>query len=158
MQLLKDIAKQHSSKTIPVSHRPNWNDVRIVRAILSLLEAALRDERTTHVLLCTESCVPVATLQETARSVLLDEVCPWEEANGGGDRAGMGKGAGNGSGKGRRIDWDRSYVDCYGRDSSRCTRFDERETNLHRYFLLFCLRSDFAGNCFRRQLLGYPQR
>ncbi|KAL9178337.1 hypothetical protein ACHAXT_001765 [Thalassiosira profunda] len=113
------------SKTIPVSHRPNWNDVRIVRAILSLLEAALRDERTTHVLLCTESCVPVATLRETARSVLLDEVCPWEEANGGGDRAGMGKGAGNGRGKGRRIDWDRSYVDCYGRDSGRCTRFDE---------------------------------
>ena len=134
------VAKQPSSKTIPVSHRPNWNDVRIVRAILSLLEAALRDERTTHVLLCTESCVPVATLRETARSVLLDEVCPWEEANGGGDRAGMGKGAVNGSGKGRRIDWDRSFVDCYGRDSGRCTRFDERETNLHRcHFLLFCL-------------------
>jgi hypothetical protein len=53
-----------------ITHRPDWNDVRVVRAILSLLNAALRDDKTTHVLLCTESCVPVATLVETARCVL----------------------------------------------------------------------------------------
>ena len=69
----------HRSKTLPITHRPNWNDVRIVRAILSLLEAALSDDKTTHILLCTESCIPVATLVETAGGVLLDEVCMWEE-------------------------------------------------------------------------------
>lgn len=111
---------------LPVSHRPNWNDVRIVRAVLSLLEAALRDGRTTHVLLCTESCVPVATLKETARSVLLDEACHWREGREGTEMGGRGAGKPSGDRR-RRLDWDRSYVDCYGRDSGRCTRFDERE-------------------------------
>ncbi|KAL7529128.1 hypothetical protein ACHAXR_002806 [Thalassiosira sp. AJA248-18] len=115
------------SKTLPISHRPNWNDVRIVRAIISLLEAALRDELTTHILLCTESCIPVATLAETARSVLLDEFCPWDEMKDG--HVGEMK---QGSQQRRmcnqrRVDWNRSYVDCYDRNSSRCTRFDERE-------------------------------
>jgi hypothetical protein len=122
--------------------------VRVVRAILSLLDAALRDDRTTHVLLCTESCVPVATLGETARCVLLDDICPWEEEEAvgapptrDGDGRVGGAGAGGGVGSGRRTsrrgddrgrrrsdpDWDRSYVDYYGRDSGRCSRFDERE-------------------------------
>ena len=126
----------------------------MVRAILSLLDAALRDDKTTHVLLCTESCVPVATLVETARCVLLDDICPWEEEEGVGavgappptrddDGRVGGAGAGGSVGSGRRTsrrgddggrrrrrsdpDWDRSYVDYYGRDSGRCSRFDERE-------------------------------
>ncbi len=119
---------------LPVSHRPNWNDVRIVRAILSLLETALRDKRTTHVLLCTESCVPVATLKETAWSVLLNEVCPWE-VEGGGDghhfRECPTKHAqssrGSNSSSQRRVYWNQSYVNCYDRNSRRCTRFDERK-------------------------------
>ena len=124
------------SKTIPITHRPNWNDVRIIRAILSLIEAALKkNEQTTHILLCTESCIPVATLKEVARSVLLDEVCPWEEkAEEGeldiGDKIGE-----LNSHWQREVDWNRSYVDCYGRSSSRCTRFDERESSWNRLIL-----------------------
>lgn len=103
--------------------------MRIVRAILSLLETALRDGRTTHVLLCTESCVPVATLVETARSVLLDEVCRWEEEEKSPPpRDGGPTTARRADDDGRRgLDWDRSYVDYYGRNSDRCSRFDERE-------------------------------
>ena len=110
--------------------------MRIVRAILSLLEAAVRDARTTHVLLCTESCVPVATLRDTARSVLLDEVRPWEEDRGEEEDGRRVVDDGRTTpphphGEARRVpcrlDWDRSYVNCYGRNSSRCTRFDERE-------------------------------
>jgi hypothetical protein len=56
------------SKTLSITHRPNWNDVRIVRALLSLLQTALHNERTTHF-----------SLKETVRSILLDEVYPWEE-------------------------------------------------------------------------------
>ncbi len=117
------------SKLIPISHRPNWNDVRIVRAILSLLENALRNEKTTHVLLCTESCIPVATLKETARSVLLDEICPWEEAKEGKDGSHRTTCPSNNTQENtsRRLHWNQSYVDCYDRNSSRCTRFDERE-------------------------------
>ena len=116
------------SKTIPVTHRPNWNDIRIVRAILSLLEAALNDEKTTHILLCTESCIPIATLLETGRSVLLDEVCNWDEKKNDEDNK---KQSGDESQRkhisSNRLNWDRSYIDCYDRKSSRCTRFDERE-------------------------------
>mmetsp|Transcript_32990 Transcript_32990/g.69426 ORF Transcript_32990/g.69426 Transcript_32990/m.69426 type:complete len:554 (-) Transcript_32990:32-1693(-) len=110
------------SKTLPISHRPNWNDVRIVRAMLSLLEAALRDEQTTHVLLCTESCIPVATLKETARSILLDEICHWEETKDGNSRDNQKAQQRHNK---QRLNWNRSYVDCYDRNSSRCTRFDE---------------------------------
>ena len=109
-----------------MTHRPNWNDVRIVRAILSLIEAALRDEKTTHILLCTESCIPVATLKEVGRSVLLDEVCNWDEMDSSQKSSGeeMAKQS-NTSQNG--LNWDRSYIDCYDRKSSRCTRFDERK-------------------------------
>ncbi|KAL7529091.1 hypothetical protein ACHAWF_002835 [Thalassiosira exigua] len=127
------------SKLLPLTHRPNWNDVRVVRAMLSLLDAALGDEETTHVLFCTESCVPVATLKEVARAVLLDEACPWTEARDGIDAGPEGGENGKGGEVGRdgdaerseggrrrrRVDWDRSFADCYGRDSGRCTRFDE---------------------------------
>ena len=67
------------SKLLPFSHTPNWNDVRVIRAMLSLLQQALQDDKTTHVIFCTESCIPIVTLGEAARSILLDEVCVWEE-------------------------------------------------------------------------------
>lgn len=107
------------SKTLPITHRPDWNDVRIIRAMLSLLDAALKDVNTTHILFCTESCVPVVTLREAALSLLLDEPCLWEED---GDASSTKQKA-----NGVHINWDRSYVDCYDRNSSRCSRFDERE-------------------------------
>lgn len=50
------------SKLINVSHRPNWNDVRIVRAMLSLIEEAIKDEKTTHIVFGTESCLPICPL------------------------------------------------------------------------------------------------
>ena len=88
------------SKTISKCYKPEWNDVRIVRAMLALAEEALQDQRTTHVLFATESCVPIATLGEVAKRIVTNN-------------------------KGN-ADWNRSFVDAYGRNSSRCTRFDER--------------------------------
>jgi hypothetical protein len=108
------------SKTLPITHRPNWNDVRIIRAMLSLLDAALKDAKTTHVLFCTESCIPVVTLKEAALSILLNKPCPWEEKP---DTTIQSERQSTL----QRIDWDRSYIDCYDRNSSRCSRFDERE-------------------------------
>ena len=125
------------SKTLQITHRPNWNDVRIVRAILSLLEAALKNARTTHVLLCTESCIPVTTLKECARSILLDEICLWEEEEKTVEKTGIDDGNTKKSdnkepqpknisnNKRHQINWNRSYVDCYNRNNGRCTRFDE---------------------------------
>jgi hypothetical protein len=52
------------SKLIGISHAPNWNDVRIVKAMLSLAQEALEDERVTHMYFGTESCLPVVSLQE----------------------------------------------------------------------------------------------
>ena len=121
------LLSRYRSKTLPITHRPNWNDVRIIRAILSLIEAALRDGRATHLLLCTESCIPVATLKEVARSVLLDEVCLWEEETTDGHSGESQKQRNSNRSKRRELNWDRSYVDCYDRKSRRCTRFDERE-------------------------------
>ena len=52
------------SKLIGISHAPNWNDVRIVKAMLSLAQEALEDERVTHMYFGTESCLPIVSLQE----------------------------------------------------------------------------------------------
>ena len=94
------------SKTISKCYKPNWNDVRIVRALLALAEEALADKRTTHILFATESCLPIATLGEVAKRIVVEQ-------------GGQNKQKSN-------INWDRSFVDAYGRNSSRCTRFDER--------------------------------
>ena len=59
-----------------VSYKLEWNDVRVVRAMLHLAHLALDDDATaaaTHVLICTESCVPIATLDEIS-SLLLGDV------------------------------------------------------------------------------------
>jgi len=115
------------SKTIPISHKPNWNDVRIIRSMLSLTTAALRDDRTTHILFCTESCIPVATLKETVQSILLNEESPWVETMEGERDATAGEANELVYGKRRGMPhWDRSYVDCFDRNSPRCSRFDER--------------------------------
>jgi len=52
------------SKLIGITHRPNWNDVRVVQAMLSLVEAALKDPKTTHIVFGTESCLPICPLSE----------------------------------------------------------------------------------------------
>ena len=101
------------SKLISKSFRPNWNDVRIVRAMISLAEHAFHDSKNnsetndkkqqqqqqqmTHLVFCTESCIPISTLEQTAHSLLLCK-----------------KGG---------INWNQSFVDCYGQKNG--TRFDE---------------------------------
>ena len=60
-----------AERTLARSFCPEWNDVRIVRAMLALASAALeadRDARISHVVFGTESCVPVVSLRDAARA------------------------------------------------------------------------------------------
>jgi hypothetical protein len=86
------------SKLIPISHDPNWNDIKVVQAMLSLIEFALKTKETTHIMFVTESCIPIAPLDSLA-SLLR--------------RYGTGE------------DNCCSFMDYYSRESPRCTRFDE---------------------------------
>ncbi len=94
------------SKLIPISHNPNWNDIRVVQAMLSLAKYALEDAtegtRITHIMYVTESCIPLTTMGELAYMIRRKEIDLGVESN-------MGL----------------SFVDAFGRDSPRCTRFDE---------------------------------
>lgn len=87
------------SVCLSVSHNPNWNDIRVVKAMLSLIQSALKDNRTTHIMFVTESCIPVSTIDELANYLREEGIS--------GDRCCC------------------SFLDAYGRDSARCTRFDE---------------------------------
>lgn len=83
------------SKLIPISHNPNWNDYRIIKAMLSLAEYAIQKEpQTTHLMMVTESCIPIGTLADIANVIYKHGV-------------------------------ECSFLDCYGRDSHKCTRYDE---------------------------------
>ena len=150
------------SKLLPFSHVPNWNDVRVIRAMLSLLRQSLTDDghdddnrnnnvssgggdnngakkkkKATHVLFCTESCIPIATLGEVAKSILLNEVCVWkgrehEDEEGKVAEEVAGEQTEKQSAvqqqqqqKHKGPNWDRSYIHCYNQNSSQCTRFDE---------------------------------
>jgi hypothetical protein len=57
------------SKLLSISHKPNWNDVRVVKAMLSLAQEAFKDERVTHVYFGTESCIPIVTLPQALASL-----------------------------------------------------------------------------------------
>ena len=48
-------------KLISQSFQPNWNDVRIIQAMLALAKEALLESKTSHVLFCTESCIPLSS-------------------------------------------------------------------------------------------------
>ena len=89
------------SKLIKKNYRSNWNDVRIIRAMLALATEALRNSLTTHVLFATESCIPIATLSEVAIE-LLGRNEPHQNKH-------------------------RSFVDAYKATSKKFTRFDERQ-------------------------------
>ena len=83
------------SKLIPISHNPNWNDYRIILAMLSLAQYAIKQEpKTTHFMMVTESCIPVGTLDELTN--IIHE-------------------------KGEHC----SFLDAYDIHSPRCTRWDE---------------------------------
>jgi len=60
------------SKLLGISHEPNWNDVKIIKAMLSLAQEALKDERVTHVYFGTESCIPITTLQQALSTLSHD--------------------------------------------------------------------------------------
>ncbi len=93
------------SKLIPISHNPNWNDIRVVQAMLSLAKYALEGTegtRITHIMYVTESCIPLTTMGELANMIRRKEADLGLESNTG-----------------------LSFVDAFGRDSPRCTRFDE---------------------------------
>lgn len=81
------------SHLIPVTYNPNWNDIRIVQAMLSLATYALKSDAT-HVIFVTESCIPISTLEELGNEI-------------------------------RKQGMEKSFVNPYGENSSRCTRFDE---------------------------------
>jgi Core-2/I-Branching enzyme len=52
------------AKLLRISHSPNWNDVRVVHAMMSLVEEALKNPKMTHILFGTESCIPICPLNE----------------------------------------------------------------------------------------------
>jgi len=54
------------SKTIETTYRPEWNDVKLVCAMLDLAKEALKNGLTTHILFVTESCIPISTMSEVA--------------------------------------------------------------------------------------------
>jgi len=54
------------SKIIGITFRPEWNDVKLVCAMLSLAKEALKNGSTTHILFVTESCIPISTIFEVA--------------------------------------------------------------------------------------------
>ena len=104
--------------------------MRVIRAMLSLLQRALQDPRTTHVLFCTESCIPIVTLGEAARSILLDEICEWKELEKNGHKDAAASSISNHGKKEEENsslnqstsqqqqsqqlpNWNRSYIQCY---------------------------------------------
>jgi len=94
--------------------------------VLELTSEALKDESTTHILFCTESCIPITSLKDAA-VMLLTGSC------GNGDPGSTVDKKEETEKRGSvdrniecEVNWDRSFVDFYGRDSHRCTRFDEQ--------------------------------
>lgn len=78
--------KQH---LIDVTFNPAWNSVEVIQAMLSTLDQALRYSDVTagsitgrcceRFVFCTESCLPLCSLQETA-DALCAEDCSWLSA------------------------------------------------------------------------------
>ena len=99
---------------IPISHNPNWNDVKVVKAMLSLIEYALKDEKTTHIMFVTESCIPITTLDGLASFLRTD----------GSYRCGNGSSSSASKGENDAYEFC-SFLNAYSRQSPRCTRFDE---------------------------------
>jgi hypothetical protein len=55
--------------TLPISYRPEWGSVELVRATLALVEEALRDASVDWLLLASESCLPVKSLDAALRAL-----------------------------------------------------------------------------------------
>lgn len=53
-------------------HDTNWGEISLVRAMIGLLKAALKDESLTHFAFASESCVPVKPWSEIRRRLRID--------------------------------------------------------------------------------------
>jgi hypothetical protein len=104
------------------SFHPNWNDVRIVQAMLALAEEALVQQPiTTHILFCTESCIPISSLQDTVRMLLLLPPTNSGSNNNGNNTFSVPSSSCCCS------SLEKSFLNAYNSsDSTKFTRFDER--------------------------------
>ena len=114
-------------KTIATTYRPEWNDIQIVRAMLALASEALKDERTTHLIFVTESCIPIATLYHVARVVLFNSKGPSTT----------------------QLQPNRSFIHAYNRHGPQCSRFDEMNcfNILSKYFPQEAVYKALPGWC-----------
>lgn len=67
-------------RTLDHSYEPEWNDVRVARAMLALLARALEDQDTQFILLCTESCVPITSFVDAADQLWAAGAKSWANA------------------------------------------------------------------------------
>lgn len=61
---------------LPVTFRPEWGSIQLVEAMEALIDAALGEPRTARLVLASESCVPVCSLQE-AVDAMCDDPNSW---------------------------------------------------------------------------------
>ncbi len=67
-------------RLITESYKPEWNSIEVVRALLAVLSAAVNDvEPAGRYVFCTESCIPVRTLDEVCGE-LYEEDVSWLDA------------------------------------------------------------------------------
>ena len=56
-------------RLLPVSFRPEWGSVELVRASIELMRAALRDTSVARLVLASETCVPVVPFAQVCATV-----------------------------------------------------------------------------------------
>mmetsp|Transcript_2845 Transcript_2845/g.3497 ORF Transcript_2845/g.3497 Transcript_2845/m.3497 type:complete len:323 (-) Transcript_2845:283-1251(-) len=64
-------------RTLAHSYVPEWNDVKVVRAMLSLIREALKDKETAFIYLGTESCVPITSFTTVADRLYSEGAVSW---------------------------------------------------------------------------------
>ena len=68
----KNLTPWQKSHLLPanLTFAPEWNDVKVVRAMLALLNNALQDPTTTHTMFITESCIPISSFKDCYDAIL----------------------------------------------------------------------------------------
>lgn len=73
----KDASKIRSSwvqeRIIEENHRPEWNSPEVIRAILSVLQHALKTTSAERLILVTESCIPLYDLDTMVSMIFTDD-------------------------------------------------------------------------------------
>lgn len=67
------------SHTLSHSFLPEWNSPEVIRAVLAVITDALESPETGRLVLGTESCLPIRTLQETGDQLFAEELS-WLQA------------------------------------------------------------------------------